>query len=148
MNPIVGLHPTLVLLALQHKRLCKHEGIEWMMVQGYRTFAEQIDLYEKGRKRTPGGWVITDKKKIVTRGLPESSPHCRRAAYDVAILQDGKIKWSGIDHLYLKVGELGEELGLVWGGRFSGVPLDMDHFEMKNWKELPLEEEPNGLAES
>lgn len=137
MNLLIGLRPELMTLCVKHKEISRHEGIEWIIAQGYRTFEEQLELYGHGRKRTPGGWVVVDTKAIVTRALPDDSAHCRRAAYDVAILRDGKLVWDGIDDLYAKVGALGEELGLVWGGTFAGLP-DMDHFELKNWKELPI----------
>lgn len=137
MNLLAGLRPELVALVERHKTISRYEGIEWLVVQGYRTFEEQLELYEQGRKRSSGGWLVVDPAKIVTRAHPDESAHCRRAAYDVAILQGGKIIWSGIDHLYEKVGHLGEELGLVWGGRFSHLP-DLDHFELKYWRDLPI----------
>jgi len=137
MNQMIGLLPELVQIALRHREVCQHEGIIWMMVQGYRDWREQLKLYEKGRHRSPLGWVVDDRKKCVTDALPDKGPHCRRAAYDVAILIGGKPTWDGIDHLYERAGFLGEELGLVWGGRFKHI-RDLGHFELKNWREYGL----------
>jgi hypothetical protein len=50
------------------------------------------------------------------------------APYDVYALHgDNKIDWNGADPIWLKMGQIGEALGLRWGGRWH--PADLGHFE-------------------
>lgn len=135
-NLAYGLRPELVALCQRHLAHSRHEGIDWMLVQGYRTPEYQLELYAKGRRHLPTGeWEVVTPSEIVTHALPEHDPHCRRAAYDIAILVNGHIDWKNID-LYRKAGALGKELGLAWGGDFKNL-ADFGHFELPNWRSLP-----------
>lgn len=45
-----------------------------------------------------------------------------------------KLQWDGVDPIWMKIGQIGEALGLRWGGRFKplntvGVGWDPGHFE-------------------
>jgi hypothetical protein len=132
---LMGLLPELAQLAIKHQILCKRENVDWMMVQGFRTPEQQLGYYASGRKKLlDGTWEVVDKTHIITNALPEKDPHCKRTAYDIAILVDGHINWEAIA-LYNKAGKLGEEVGLVWGGEFKSIH-DLGHFELKNWRNL------------
>jgi peptidoglycan L-alanyl-D-glutamate endopeptidase CwlK len=141
MNLIVGLLPGLVELAKKHKEHCQHDGVNWIMIQGYRTPEYQLELYGHGRRLlSTGEWEVVDEKEIVTNALPEHAPHCRRAAYDIACLdRNGHIDWQNLEP-YRKAGILGKELGLVWGGDFKSMKADFGHFALPDaiWKKLPL----------
>lgn len=92
------------------------EGIDFIVTCTYRSQEEQDRLYRQGRM-APG--------KIVT--WTRHSKHNERKAFDIAIMDAGKINWD--EKAYLKPGEIGESLGLVWGGRWKSP--DYPHFQFK-----------------
>jgi peptidoglycan L-alanyl-D-glutamate endopeptidase CwlK len=100
-----------------------------------RTMDEQMHLYAKGRKRTPEGWVVTDRSLIVTRAQPGQSAHNFGAAFDICFR--GHDPYPADDELWESVGAVGENLGLVWGGRWKGL-VDKPHFELRTWRGLPM----------
>lgn len=139
-----GLVPDLVPLAKAHRERCERAGLHLVFLCGARTWAEQIALFEKGRTRTAGGWIVTDKKLIVTHAHPDDSAHCHGAAYDAAPLdQHEKIDWTRTD-LFEAAAKLAP-LGLVWGGTFSGLK-DLDHWELPSFRKYPIvmERAPQG----
>ncbi len=81
-----------------------------------RSFERQATLYAQGRS-SPG--------PIVTNARPGTSMHNYGLAFDVAILRNGVLRWDGIPE---KLGELGERLGLEWGGRWRKP--DENHFQL------------------
>ncbi len=90
----------------------------------YRSQAEQNDLYAQGRTK-PG-------PKVTWTTL---SQHTSRVAFDIVIARDGKPCWDikvdvNGDHLpdYQQAGEIGESVGLTWGGRWK-TP-DRPHFQL------------------
>jgi peptidoglycan L-alanyl-D-glutamate endopeptidase CwlK len=107
--------------ALVDKLLFKAQefGLNVEVHQGLRTFQQQQKLYDQGRK-TPG--------KIVTRARPGFSFHQYGIAADIVFKKNGKWSWSE-EHDWNKLGELGEEIGLTWGGRFRKNP-DRPHFQL------------------
>lgn len=94
-----------------------------------RTFAEQQVLYDQGRS-LPG--------HIVTNAKAGESYHNYGLAFDFAILEPNQeIAWNtGVDINdnkipdYREVGELGEDLGLQWGGRFKNLKGDYGHLQL------------------
>ena len=113
-----SLHPDVRELARRHLELCASEGIDLLVVQAYRGMEQQAALYAKGRS-APG--------KIVTNARPGYSWHNFGRAYDVAVIEDGKLLWDGPK--YARPGAIGKELGLAWGGDFRSVRGDLGHFE-------------------
>jgi hypothetical protein len=92
-----------------------------VLVQSFRSAADQAVLYAQGR--TAPGPVVTNAK-------PGSSYHEWGLAFDVAILNAaGKPSWPNDVKLWTEIGRFGEELGLVWGGRFPSP--DYGHFELR-----------------
>lgn len=113
-------------------------GHPLVIVQTYRSALEQAALYAKGRTR-PGEpchhwWppfvraVGTCRTHpfgaVVTNAPPGSSWHEARRAFDVAFGVAATITWSGP---WEQIGQLGESLGLSWGGRWRSP--DRPHFE-------------------
>jgi peptidoglycan L-alanyl-D-glutamate endopeptidase CwlK len=116
---LAALIPELRSLARKHLDLCMEAGIDLMVVQGYRTLQEQAALYETGRGQDGG--------EKVTNARPGSSWHNFRRAYDVAVVEGGKINWNSPG--YTEAGKIGKSLGLLWGGDFKSVRGDLGHFE-------------------
>lgn len=104
-------------------KMAEH-GIPFMFTCTYRSQEEQDVLFSQGRA-TPG--------KIVT--WTRNSLHTKRIAFDIAVLRDGKPIWDvkvdvDADGLgdYYEAGEVGESVGLVWGGRWKKP--DYAHFQL------------------
>lgn len=108
-------------------KLCKQNGIDILITQTLRTKAEQDALYAQGRT-APG-------KKVTNAKYPQSL-HCWGIAFDFVPIVGGKAIWNQ-PALFLKVGELGESIGLEWGGRWKTI-VDRPHFQAPNhtWREL------------
>lgn len=150
---IQGLTRDLQPLARELLRRAALEGLETIVPKtgGARTSAEQMKRYALGRHHdATGRWVYDDpitRKGVVTNAQPHNAPHCHRAAIDVELLERGRVLTLGPDLgaeerakqlvLYCKLGRIGEDLGLVWGGRWASI-RDFPHFELKAWKHLPL----------
>ena len=116
------------------RQLLTSSPVPLTIVQSFRSSAEQARLYAQGRT-TPGA--------IVTNAKPGSSYHEYGLAFDVAILQDGKPTWPNDVPLWTRIGEQGEALGLVWGGRFPGLK-DYGHFELRMPGIGPGQSQPPG----
>jgi len=122
---IEDLDPSVQLRLLRFAGKMAEVGIPWMITCTYRSQEEQDALYEQGRTK-PG--------KVVT--WTHTSRHTSRMAFDIAILKDGKPTWDVKVSVngnevpdYLEAGQIGEEFGLTWGGRWKKP--DYPHFELK-----------------
>lgn len=91
-------------------------GIDFIFTCTFRSQAEQNGLWAQGRTK-PG-------KKVTWTTL---SKHTDRTAFDIAVKKDGEITWNPED--YRVPGEMGEMIGLEWGGRWK--PVDPCHFQLK-----------------
>ncbi|RJP59027.1 MAG: M15 family peptidase [Deltaproteobacteria bacterium] len=118
-------------------------GVPFMLTCTYRSQEEQNNLYAQGR--TKPGQVVTWTKR---------SRHIDRKAFDIAILTplsppldkggkegglsptwDVKVNVNANDIPdYIEAGQIGERVGLTWGGRFrnsKGQPRpDYPHFKV------------------
>lgn len=128
---ISSLHPPFLDLVRRFLVECEKAGYRLRVTYGYRSLEAQADLYAQGRTK-PGS--------VVTNAKPGQSPHNYAAAIDVVfITKDGNVDWNGP---WAAIGAIGEELGLVWGGRFKGL-VDKPHFEWKEWRELRAKATPS-----
>jgi peptidoglycan L-alanyl-D-glutamate endopeptidase CwlK len=82
-----------------------------------RTFEEQAELFAIGRTK-PGD--------IVTNAKAGESWHNFGLALDVVPLVNGKAIWDS--PFWNRIGELGKQVGLFWGGDFKSFK-DKPHFE-------------------
>jgi peptidoglycan L-alanyl-D-glutamate endopeptidase CwlK len=116
-----GVHPTLRAKAVELIKKAHAAGVNILITQGYRSIDEQNELYAQGRTK-PGN--------IVTQVKGGYSYHNYGLAIDFAVYaKDGKtINWN-VDKDWMKVGEIGESLGLEWGGRWTGFK-DYPHFQL------------------
>ena len=96
----------------------------------YRNDDEQAALYAKGRS-LPG--------KKVTNAKPGESKHNKldaktgkpaAEAFDIAIIVDGKLNWDINHRVWQLAGEVGEQLGLEWAGRWIRFK-EGPHFQLK-----------------
>jgi len=99
--------------------LCKDEGIDLLVTSTYRDNESQQALYEQGR---------TTAGKVVTNAKAGDSWHNWRCAVDVVPLVNGKPNWDGSDPVWSKIGELGEQAGLEWAGRWRSFK-ELAHFQ-------------------
>ena len=104
--------------------LMAETGIPFILTSTYRSQLEQDLLWAKGRTE-PGPKVTWVKV----------SRHTGRTAFDIAILMDGKPVWDTKVNVnnnefedYLEAGQIGESIGLKWGGRWK--TRDLPHFEL------------------
>ena len=112
------LHPVLRDLANKLVERCKKEGLNIKIGETYRSVERQEYLYAQGRTRA--GNIVT-----YARGTSMSSYHQWRLAFDVF----QNIKGDEYNLTVLKkVGKIGKELGLEWGGDWTSF-RDYPHFQ-------------------
>ena len=100
---------------------CEAAGIPCDLVQGARSYAEQQKVYDQGRT-APG--------PIVSNAPPGDSYHNFGLAVDlVPRVYKSLPNWNPTGPYWAQVGQIGEALGLTWGGRFSRP--DKPHFELE-----------------
>lgn len=112
------LNPYLKSLVEKFLVKCKESGLDVIITQTLRSVKEQNDLYAQGRTK-PGN--------IVTNAKGGYSMHNYGLAFDIAIKKNGTIVWDD-QKLYAKAGEIGNSLGLEWGGSWRSFK-DYPHFQ-------------------
>lgn len=121
---ITDLIPELQPLAQRFLSDAKAAGYDVIIDQTLRTYAEQDALYAQGRT-TPG--------PIVTHAKGGESWHNFGRAFDAVPLRldgSGRIWWDAPYGVWLKLGQIGEVIGLTWGGRWPHPKTDIDHWEL------------------
>ena len=113
------------------------EGIQIHILETYRHPKVQEALYIQGRQRLSlvnqvrkeaGLLPIGIKEnKIITFAQGEKSAHVRGLAIDIIPIVDGR-RCYGNAILWEKIGKIGEQCGLTWGGRWR--QKDLPHFEL------------------
>lgn len=100
-------------------------GIPFMFTCTFRSQPEQDELWSHGRDGDTRPRVTWTRK----------SNHTAKRAFDIAILNDGQPVWDVKVNVnennlpdYQEAGQIGESIGLVWGGRFTKP--DFPHFEL------------------
>jgi len=128
------LHPKLQEKAPVLLSRAKAQGIDVLIYCTHRPDKEQAEEYAKGR---------TKRGRITTKAKPGESPHNfmnkgkpAAMAFDCVPVKNGKALWDDAKS-YAAIGKIGEDLGLVWGGRWK--MRDKPHFELPEWQAI-LEE--------
>lgn len=124
------LDKALMPMAVNHIKLCASKGVELLIYTTYRSDAEQDILYNVGRN-PPSGKIVTnaragqsDHNHVDVDGRPASK------AYDCVPMLHGKPIWDTSHPYWAIVGSCGEEVGLVWSGRWTGKMKEMAHFSL------------------
>lgn len=102
----------------------KDSGWIFFITDGFRSFAEQTELYAQGRTK-PGS--------IVTNAKAGQSAHNFGLAVDLAFQKDGKLSYDPT--LYAKIYPIARTLGFELGADWTGF-TDEPHFEHPNWEKL------------
>ena len=108
-----ALHPYFREKIIKLVASCKRKGIELAIVESYRTVAKQNEYKAMGKK--------------YTRATGGHSKHQYGLAIDVVPIIDSVAQWDNA-RLWKKIGAVGEQLGLRWGGRWRTL-YDPGHFE-------------------
>lgn len=112
-NDLNSLHPFFRDQIVKLIEKCKAKGIELAIVETYRTHAKQHEYKTMGKKYTSSG--------------AGQSKHQYGLAIDVVPIVKSAAVWDNVA-LWRKIGTIGEQLGLCWGGRWRN-PYDPGHFE-------------------
>ena len=129
------LHPLLLPIYFEHMRRMRSAGLIPVPYFFWRSKKAQDLLYESGR--TMPGRLLTYARggqswhNVERFGLPAS------LAYDLILVAvGGRDALPDDDAAWTIAGELGEGLGLTWGGRRRS--LDMGHYQLDDRGELSL----------
>jgi peptidoglycan L-alanyl-D-glutamate endopeptidase CwlK len=121
---LLALDPKFRILASRFLYDCERQGVKVSIYCTLRTLDEQAIEYVKGRT-APG--------KVVTDARPGQSWHNYGLAFDCVPIVNGKAAWED-EELWNKIGEIGEAIGLEWGGRFK--KRDCPHFQFTAGKTI------------
>lgn len=124
MRDIKMCHPELQKKAEKLISACRSKGLLIGIGECFRTVEEQNNLYAKGR--TKPGNIVTN-----ARGDSYSSHHQWGTAFDI-YRNDGKGAYNDSDGFFGKVGSIGKQIGLEWGGDWTS-PVDKPHFQLPQW---------------
>ena len=114
---LATVQPQLQKLGRELLRRLAAEGLTFKVTSGNRTQAEQDKLYSQGRNGNKGPVVTWTRK----------SRHIGGKAIDLTLFSGKNPVWDS-KH-YDRAGVIGEQLGLVWGGKWKRTP-DRPHFEL------------------
>lgn len=124
MRDVTQLHPDLQKKIRELYNKCEKAGLKIGISECLRSTAEQDALYAQGR--TKPGKIVTNAK-----GSTYSSMHQWGVAFDF-YRNDGKGAYNTSGKFFDKVGKLGKECGLEWGGDWKSI-VDKPHFQLPNW---------------
>lgn len=129
---ILDLCPELLTLYRQWLMECHAAGLAVKAIETWRSHIEQDQAKAKGLSNASAGQSPHNCCKA------DGSPNSK--AFDFAVFDhDASYVKDGTDHRYTLAGEIGEKLGLVWGGRWTlkknGCNPDYDHLQLNNWKD-------------
>jgi len=113
---LATVKPELAKLGRELLRRLAAEGLTFKVTSGNRTKEEQAALYAQGRT-APGPRVTWTMK----------SRHIGGRAIDLTLFSGKNPVWES--RYYDRAGEVGKELGLVWGGDWTRTK-DKPHFEL------------------
>ena len=142
-NKLSNVHPALRDKVMQVAQRLSARQMNFLITDGLRTFAEQDQLFRKGRKLVNGAWIPIDplhRTGIVTNAVGGHSNHNYGLAIDSYPVISGRVFTEIPPHSSLEfrqrfnaiqkaIGEEGEAVGLFWGGRWSS-PFDPPHLQL------------------
>lgn len=126
---------------------CASAGLPVAINETYRDRTTQMIYYMQGRldvhnnknivaefnalRKQYGLWEIPAEdalSKVITWTL--YSKHMEGKAFDAVPTKNGKAWWNAPNDVWLKMGTIGESVGLSWGGRWPDRKKDSPHFEI------------------
>jgi peptidoglycan L-alanyl-D-glutamate endopeptidase CwlK len=140
-NRLQGLTPETRDLCLVFISVAADQGIPVRLTQAWRSSKVQNALWWQGRTdraevnalREEAGLAPLkswERNKVVTNAPAGSSRHEFGEAFDVVPMRwDQRLVPNWASPHWKKLGEIGEALGLVWGGRWTKP--DRPHFNLK-----------------
>ena len=120
------LHPQAKELAEKLVAYCATAGLQIKITDCLRSKAEQDALYAQGRS-TAGSIVTSVKYPNSMHNWGIAFDFCRNDGYGAYYDEDGFFK---------KVGQIGKNLGLEWGGDWTSF-VDKPHFQLSGWGSTP-----------
>ncbi len=124
---IQTLHPKAQQAARKFMQKVLDAGIQARIISGTRTYAEQNELFRKGRFGNPG--------PRVTNARGGQSNHNFGIAWDLGIFDNGKYLTDS--PLYKKAAQTGLVEGLEWGGNWVTFP-DLPHYQLATNKSIQI----------
>lgn len=124
---ITDLHPDLQPLCREFLAQCAARDLDVRLIFTYRSPAEQDQIYAKGR--TIPGRIVTNLKGYASKHCFTINTKPAAKAFDFGVYDNGEYVQDGSDSRYLTAGEIGESLGMTWGGRWK-KPFDPGHLEI------------------
>jgi peptidoglycan L-alanyl-D-glutamate endopeptidase CwlK len=106
------LHPIVKEKCEEFIASCNKQDIDILITSTYRDAESQNALYAQGR--TIAGAKVTNAKG-------GQSFHNWKVAFDFVPLVNGKAQWND-SKLFTKCGEIAEDVGLTWAGRWKKFP--------------------------
>ncbi|MDR3586757.1 MAG: peptidoglycan-binding protein [Desulfosporosinus sp.] len=116
-NDIRSLDPYVSFLASEFLRLTRANNLDVRIIAAFRSWDEEDGLFASGRTK-PG--------PIVTNARGGDSYHNWGLAFDASPIENGKLSNDIIK--IKKMGKLGEQVGLEWGGSFKSI-VDYPHYQ-------------------
>ena len=120
--------PELQIIIPQFKDACADLGIDVLVYQTYRGEAEQNKAFAEGKSKLK---FPHSKHNVTVDGKPSAR------AFDCVPTKGQTIQWQDTSNLK-KMGEIGKEMGLRWGGDFNmdgdkttNDAWDKYHFELR-----------------
>lgn len=121
---------------------CLDKNVSFRIVQGYRTIAEQNNLFSQGRTQTQlleaglKGVLAKPNLQRVTNAIGGTSWHNFGLAFDFCLLKkDKSISWSRTDDLdkdnipdWTEIVQTAMARGFDWGGNWNSFP-DYPHLQ-------------------
>jgi peptidoglycan L-alanyl-D-glutamate endopeptidase CwlK len=124
-NDLNSLNPQVAALARRFLDLTRSNQLDVRIYNAFRSWDEQDRLFAQGRW-TPGN--------IVTNARGGDSYHNWGLAFDAAPYENGKM--STDTKKFIRIGHLGQQVGLEWGGTFKSL-VDYPHYQytfgLKTW---------------
>lgn len=132
------LHPLLQTLWVAFMSRVRAAGLNPVLTFAWRSKLSQDRLYQIGRRGVPGERTVTNAAGGHSWHNVERDGHPAALAFDFALLDDaGKHLLSDTHVGWMIAGEIGEALGLTWGGRWR--MRDLGHLQLDDGGRLTLE---------
>lgn len=126
------------IMAMKKDAELKTLGVEDIYInETRRALATQMAYYSRSRMavadvkkmyKAAGLYAITDQEAKTANTWTLSSKHIEGKAIDLVPTKDGKLWWSAPEEVWERMGQIGESVGLSWGGRWE--TKDRPHFEV------------------